>query len=201
MFKPFLGTKLWCLCDEGTHWENHEGECFETERKDYNGECFLTEAQHPVIMGQFDGHRICGKRGGDAFKDVTRPDSSGQCPEDMQPCSSKTSVENTVCYPENDLDFSCPITDIDIVGSNEATQKQGHSASAYEAEPFGEVFVIWSKDVDSLPITGIRIGGQPCSQPWKSGDMSSVIHMPNEVEQDGTCSFDEMTGQTTDSRY
>ena len=44
MFKPFLGTKLWCLCDEGTHWENHEGECFETERKDYNGECFLTEA-------------------------------------------------------------------------------------------------------------------------------------------------------------
>ena len=163
MFKPWLGTKLWCLCDKGTYWENHEGECFETEKPDYNGECFLTEAAHPVIMGQFDGRRICGKRGGDAFKDVTRPGSDGQCPEDTLPCSLKTSADNTVCYPKDDLDSSCPITDIDIVGSNEATQKQGHSASAYEAEPFGEVFVIWSKDVDSLPITGIRVGGEPCS--------------------------------------
>lgn len=104
IYRPWLGTNLWCVCryfgDQGyiKSIKSYEGDCVEPDRPDYGGECLQLEALHPVIMGQFKGSRVCGKRDGDAFVDVTRPGSDGKCPEGTTPCSKKTSVDNTVCY-------------------------------------------------------------------------------------------------------
>jgi len=54
--------------------------------------------------------RMCGVRGGLPYKDAVRADfSTGQCPSGYVACSSRTSVENTICVTSNDLG-SCPIT-------------------------------------------------------------------------------------------
>jgi len=56
------------------------------------------------------GLYICGKRGGTPFVSVNRPDPKTKlCPEAMKPCSTSTSVEDTVCYPSNELKENCPI--------------------------------------------------------------------------------------------
>ena len=44
MTKPWLGTKLWCVCKLDAHYEEYEGECWRADKKDYRGECFLLEA-------------------------------------------------------------------------------------------------------------------------------------------------------------
>ena len=76
MYKPWLGTKLWCVCAyEGQHkgesfYRHYGGECNEQYSQDYKGQCFQLEALNPVLMGQFQGSRVCGYRGGDSFKEV-----------------------------------------------------------------------------------------------------------------------------------
>jgi hypothetical protein len=58
---------------------------------------------------------ICGKRGGLPFKEVTRLDyDTLKCPTGTQACSSKTNHENTICYPDDELKGSCPITGINF---------------------------------------------------------------------------------------
>ena len=64
---------------------------------------------------KFNGKIICGRRAGKTFEKVIRPDpQTGLCPTDTTACSPKTSVENRVCYPDNEYESSCPITDIFI---------------------------------------------------------------------------------------
>ncbi len=60
-------------------------------------------------MKKFDGKIVCGRRGGSPFLTAIRPDPITKlCPDNYEPCSSFTSVENTICYT---LDKSnCPIT-------------------------------------------------------------------------------------------
>ena len=58
---------------------------------------------------------ICGKRGGLPFKEVTRLDyETLKCPTGAQDWSSKTNHENTICYPDDELKGSCPITGINF---------------------------------------------------------------------------------------
>jgi len=129
-------------------------------------------------MGQIKGARVCGYRDGDAFKDVTRPGSDGKCPTGTAPCNPKSSLENTVCYPPSDLDSVCPITYIDIV-----TASKGHKDDDYESVSFtGDKQIIFSKSVDSLPITTIRLENEPCAEGWKTSDGSGTIPLPNEVQ-------------------
>ena len=65
---------------------------------------------------KFKGAYFCGMRGGLAFKDVTRVDAiSKKCPKGTDPCSSKTSHANTVCYPKDQHNTNCPITEIKFV--------------------------------------------------------------------------------------
>ena len=66
-------------------------------------------------MNKFNGKIICGEIGGDTFEKVRRPDSeTGLCQDGTSPCSSSTSVVNTLCYPEELHESSCPITEISI---------------------------------------------------------------------------------------
>ena len=69
----------------------------------------------PVIQDRFSGQQICGLRGGQEFLNLKRPDPKlGACPIGTTPCSSKTSVENTICYPPADHAL-CPITSMKFV--------------------------------------------------------------------------------------
>ena len=74
----------------------------------------------PVMMNKINDKTICRTRGGKEFEQVTRPDQeSGECPEGTSPCSTITSIENTVCYPQDQHATQCPITFMEIV--DEAT--------------------------------------------------------------------------------
>ena len=77
-------------------------------------------------MSQFDGVRICGKRGGQSFLNTVRPNSNGVCPGKTIPCSRFTSPENTICVEpsvaENGILSDCPITEIKLVDPDEAEQ-------------------------------------------------------------------------------
>ena len=66
-------------------------------------------------MTQFKGARICGKRGGLPFVNVTRVDKNGKCPKGTVACGKFQSAENTVCYPFGELRDACPITYFDIM--------------------------------------------------------------------------------------
>ena len=70
----------------------------------------------PKMMATIDGKNICGTRNGSSFLEAIRPDSnSGNCPMGTTPCSQFTSPENTVCYPQDQHEELCPITEIRIV--------------------------------------------------------------------------------------
>ena len=77
--------------------------------------CETVPALEPVKQSKILGKYICGVRGGKPFFEVTRPDfETKKCPSGTLPCSDKTSPENTICYPEADLETSCPILGVDF---------------------------------------------------------------------------------------
>jgi len=72
--------------------------------------CTMISGSRPMVQSNPFGLYICGKRGGTPFVSVNRPDPKTKlCPEAMKPCSTSTSVEDTVCYPSNELKENCPI--------------------------------------------------------------------------------------------
>ena len=73
--------------------------------------------------------KTCGYTGGVPFVNVTRSDGQGDCPTGYTACSTKTSPENTVCYPAAANFNSCPITDIkfDTTANSETLAAQGYS--------------------------------------------------------------------------
>ena len=48
-------------------------------------------------MHFFENMIVCGKRGGTGFINATRVDVDGNCPNGFEPCSTFTSLENTIC--------------------------------------------------------------------------------------------------------
>lgn len=58
----------------------------------------------PIKQSKFAGKVICGTRGGNSFLNVKRPQPAGsdyECPAGTTACSSITSIDNTMCYPES----------------------------------------------------------------------------------------------------
>jgi hypothetical protein len=71
----------------------------------------------PFRMHTFNGKMICGKRGGQPFVTVTRPNPvTLLCPVGYLPCSPKTSPDNTICYDSTigPADV-CPITKFEFI--------------------------------------------------------------------------------------
>ena len=67
-------------------------------------------SQPEIVMDKIWGKHICAVRGVDSYLTVQQPGADGTCPEGLIACSSRTSTDNTVCYPENEWNTLCPIT-------------------------------------------------------------------------------------------
>ena len=72
------------------------------QRDDFYSAC-KTGAIDPVFQDELiDGKYICGKLGGEPFLTVQRVDPiTNKCPPGTLPCSTSTSIENTICYPQS----------------------------------------------------------------------------------------------------
>ena len=67
----------------------------------------------PVEQTELYDHYICGKRGGDSFKNVKRPDSSTKkCPSGTEPCPGPVKPEHQVCYKPEEHGEKCPVTEM-----------------------------------------------------------------------------------------
>lgn len=84
--------------------------------------CSYIWPKDPVLETTFYGNQICGKRGGDSYSDVVRPDINNKCPNNTVACSNKTSAQNTICYPQIDLEAKCPVTSLKFVAKENKTE-------------------------------------------------------------------------------
>ena len=99
--------------------------------------CVDVKPINPIKMGQFNGTRICGASTGTPFVNVTRPiKETGSCPTGTKACSTFTSVNNTICYPLGIGPQDCPITDIQVVTTNQLISFNTNSNSLNVSLPF-----------------------------------------------------------------
>ena len=124
----------------------------------------------PFAMHNFDNLAICGKRGGFPFLVAKRPDfTTGKCPDGYFPCSDFTSLENTICYnyASEKRTEVCPITSFSL--NKEATGAAATTGAAanpiWTSTKFGDYTFKFSRDVDSMPATIIKVDEQPCADP------------------------------------
>jgi hypothetical protein len=108
------------------------------------------------------------KRGGDPFLYATRPNSvTGKCPGTKIPCSSKTSVENTLCYEPAVIAAYCPILAMEFATANsiEARAYDRNSNWTRLEGPQGLSLYYTKTDVDSLPLVRTEVVTAPCMIP------------------------------------
>ena len=86
--------------------------------------CRMINPLNPVIMGQFNTKRVCGKPAHDNFMQMKRPDLEGRCSQGFQPCQNRLEVkpDNMVCVSETDpqgenrsVNERCPINDVQVL--------------------------------------------------------------------------------------
>lgn len=126
---------------------------------------------------KFINSYFCVTRGGKAFSEVIRVDTdTEECPEGTQKCSDATSPENTVCYPNEELADSCPITQILFVDS--ADIEQYEDTTTYSVVKINVAqYIVYSKtSTDNLPITSTSVeGGTPCINPNQRSEDPSLL--------------------------
>ena len=146
-----------------------------------------------VDMPGIDGIVICGKTGGQSFEQVRRPDfDTESCPEGTKACSTVTSLANTVCYPEDQHEANCPITEMVILDEGTGDSLKINSAyTVLEYRPYdsSKKYLAYSKTVkDNLPITSTRLERQPCLDPTKTSSRTSFF--VTELDRKETCTND-----------
>ena len=160
--------------------------------------CDNVKANPLIWQSQFDGKRICGKLGGDSFLNVTRPNSSGQCPDNTTPCIADIDINDQLCYPPLEHGSSCPITDIKIV---ETSALSDYTGNGYQYQTFNSTAsVVYSKQVAQLPPTSIKIGTDPCMVPIEQSIDLGEEFYDAEVVKRG-CSEEKNTDLVYDPRY
>ena len=153
------------------------------------------DGEPPITQSSLGGVVLCGTRGGEPFASVTRPDANNQCPAGTSACSSATSAENTVCYPDDEKESKCPITSMRF----ELTSGIDSSA-ATAIRVSDEYSLVFSKSsADSLPITSTQMAfSEPCMVPSEVVELPAFY--PTEIDRNRlTCS--EIHGRREDSRY
>ena len=166
----------------------------------------------PIVMSTIEGKHICGTHGGKSFLTVNRPDyESGQCPTWTARCSNQTSIENTVCYFEHQLESSCPIIDIRFVEAEDISAYSNYKAE--ELNPINATHSRWllytttsnstdSLFADSLPITSFTIDRYNCIKPYQNQTSQATNLYPLEVERllPRECEASAMMDEVYDSR-
>ena len=133
----------------------------------------------PINMTNDKGTVICGVRGGPTFLETVRPDfDTRECPKELIPCSSFTSVDDTVCInPEDVANFKCPIVEILLASEDELDELHeiGYQSTeqvislATSRMPLHFVFstnVTTGEEVSGSPIVSSAINTEvPCFGP------------------------------------
>ena len=134
--------------------------------------CRLSIAEvNPISQTDFGGKSICGVRGGKSFSEVLRPNLQNECPSGTSACSQNTNSGNTVCYPQEEHDDACPITEIKFVQNSELDSIQD---SFTQVTFNSEKTLLYSKNnLDALPISSFAVTKAPCLDPSRSADYIS----------------------------
>ena len=180
---------------KGCYLFNNDATC---DDEQLNNRCYNVQAWPAIRQSQFSSVRVCGKFGGQPFLNVTRPDTSGKCPDSTSPCLTTTSAEETVCYPAEDHDAKCPITDIRLVESSaESTYTAlGYTAMAYNTT----ASLVYSKTVAQMPPTTRKVEYKPCKRPSEQSASPNQKYYAGELAKSG-CNLEQVTGYVNDPRF
>lgn len=95
-------------------------------------------------------HYFCGRRGGKPLSEAIRPDyTTKKCPENTQPCSESTSLENTFCVAEEDLS-ECPFTNLFFKVKGE--RRYYENTHAFVSKDVESFIFVGDKNSDNFPI-------------------------------------------------
>jgi len=163
--------------------------------------------QGPVLMDRLNatgyGFEFCGLRGGLPFMNVTRVDPKTMlCPNGTEPCSNYTSVENTICYPPDQHNSSCPLTDI-LISSNATEVSEMMASGLWLKKPNlidRKWYTLYSYKVDKMPVTWTTLTDNPCSHANEVSIPSAASFYPLEAKP-SNCTFDSLSNSTYDRRY
>ena len=163
--RPWYGLELGCDCTrEDRDWGFIAGRACRPKSKESDCETVEPWPAMRQIVRYSENHLICGIRGGKSFLDLQRvTDNNGNCPERTIPCiANQETIENIICYPTSgDYETDCPITDLLIV---DKSKLESYTAQGYTSVTIVEdtAYVVYSKKVDKMPPTTIRVGFAPC---------------------------------------
>ena len=135
---------------------------------------------------------------------MARTDLTGRCPDSYLPCSTDTSSENTVCYPDSaDLTKVCPITSLKIV--TKSPDDISSLSSTSTKIPFDESYdIVFSRTgTDSLPLTTMRLEYAPCMNQMQKSWGPVITKHPAEIQDEGCTDFSlsASESQKTDPRF
>jgi len=166
-----------CDCsgaEDATFWLNKECDSRMLKKK-----CFQVLANSAIRQGQFEGKRICGKRGGDSFLNVTRVDKDGTCPNKTAPCVPDADPDNIVCYEIEAGKKNCPITDLKFVENSEVDT---YVAKDYISHEFNSTTsIVTSRSTNSMPPTSIKLEYAPCIDGWTQSAPKYTVFYPAEL--------------------
>lgn len=117
--------------------------------------------------------RICGDTTGNmTFVSATRPNKASnskgfECPSNYMLCSNFTNASTSFCVQNMD---DCPVTDIKFVPNaqviNYNTNPNDFSTPQYLSQVYtSTVTLMWSNQVNSMPITTFEVASKPCMNP------------------------------------
>lgn len=128
LYDSWPGLQLVCYCEPSAEYDTG----YNTSCDGASSKCSEREAIPNMYYGAINGHKICGARGGRAFKNAQRPQDNGsgilECPTDTLPCddnvftNTTVTVDQVLADPGHAANFvicaqeqkNCPITSIDI---------------------------------------------------------------------------------------
>lgn len=137
--------------------------------------------------------RFCGKRGGEGFKTVQRPELSGKdvaaaeeyaCPTNFEACSPETSLENTICVATAKVATDCPITFATFVVTADATTVK-YPVADYKIHEVNDdyKFVTSITKGDNLPLTSFKVETKPCVDHTAISRASNAEFYPLEFDR------------------
>ena len=112
-----------------------------------------------------------------------------------------------MCYPEDEHESSCPITEILFRSADNIAEYQADPAM-YTIKPFSwageDLYLVYSKtSTDNLPIvTTSAESGRPCAHPGELSQPSYDLYYPLEIDRKRSdCTMDLSSGTNVDNRF